>query len=165
MGLSIGMESSSDVLPREAKGFLGMAELRMTPDNKGIGVFATQFIPANQQLYEYVGKTYNKEEAIALLDSMSSHEEREFWLVHIYGLNGKFALCLNDGLMINHSYDPTIGRLPGWDESTEIDHAYALRDIQKGEELTQDYRTFIDPPYFLEVCKKYGVTVDRSFCV
>jgi hypothetical protein len=69
---------TQDELPREAKGFLGMAELRMTP-GKGIGVFATQFIPANQQLYEYEGKSYNKEEAIALLDSMSTHEEREYW--------------------------------------------------------------------------------------
>ena len=156
-------ERSSEELPRTAKGFLGMAELRMTPD-KGIGVFATQFIPANTQLYEYEGKTYTEEKAIALLDSMSSHEERQYWLVHVYGLNGKLAYCSNDGGLINHSYDPTIGRLPDWDESSEIDHAYAIRDIQKGEELTQDYRTFIDPPFFLDVCKKYGIKVDRSFC-
>ena len=104
------MERSTNALPKMAKGFLGMAELRMTPD-KGIGVFATQFIPANTQLYEYVGKTYNKEEIIALLDTMSSHEEREYWLIHVYGLNGKLAVCLNDGDLINHSYEPTIGRL------------------------------------------------------
>ena len=146
-----------------AKGFLGMAELRMTPD-KGIGVFATQFIPANTQLYEYMGKTYNKEETVALLDTMSSHEEREYWLIHVYGLNGKLAVCLNNGDLINHSYEPTIGRLPDWEESLEIDHIYALRDIQKGEELTQDYGTFIDPPFYLEVCQKYSVKVDTSFC-
>ena len=151
-------------LPRKDKGFLGMAELRMTPDNKGIGVFATQFIPANQQVYEYEGKTCNKEETIAILDSMSTNEEREYWLVHVFGMNGKLTVTLNDGDYMNHSYDPTVGRLPDWDESTEIDDNYALRDIQKGEELTMDYRIFVDPPFFLEVCEKYGITVDRSFC-
>lgn len=162
MELSTAMERSSDELPRMAKGFKGMAELRMTPD-KGIGVcYAVH--SCKHAVHEYEGKTYNKEEAIAHLDSMSSHEEREYWLVHVYGLNGKLAFCLNDGGLINRSYDPTIGRLPDWKESSEVDHAYALRDIQKGEELTQDYRTFIDPPFFLEVCKKYGIKVDRSSC-
>ena len=58
-------------------------------------------------------------------------------------MNGKLAVTLNDGDYMNHSYDPTVGRLPDWDESTEIDDNYALRDIQKGEELTMDYRIFV----------------------
>ena len=136
------MVDSNEDLPRPAKGFRGMAELRITPD-KGIGVFATQFIPANTWVYEYEGLIYSKEKAAAILESMSSKEEREYWLDHVYGHNGKIILLTNDGKFVNHSDDPNVGRFPDF-EDCDNDQGCTLRDIREGEELTEDYNTFLD---------------------
>ena len=58
-------------LPQPATGFLVKAELRMSP-GKGIGVFADEFIPANQKVYESKPVSYSEKEALILLNSMKS---------------------------------------------------------------------------------------------
>ena len=138
-------------LPRPATGFRVKAELRMTPD-KGIGVFAAEFIPANTRIDDYQTTYYNKEEAIAYLASLSNDEERKWWLEHAYGDKGKIAIEYDDSDMINHSNNPTIA------ENPNDGHDYTTRDVYEGEELTEDYRTYDYVPFYEDLCDKYGVT-------
>ena len=146
------MENGTEDLPRLSRsGFRVNVELRMTPD-KGIGVFAAEFIPANTRVDDYKATYYNKEEAIAYLASLSSDKERIWWLEHAYGDNGKIAIEYDDSDMVNHSNNPTIG------ENPDDGHDYTTRDVYEGEELTEDYRTYDYVPFFEELCDKYGVT-------
>ena len=141
----------AEELPRPAKGFKVKAELRMTPD-KGIGVFAAEFIPANTRVDDHQTTYYNKEEAITYLASLSSDEERKWWLEHAFGKNGNIAVVSDDNIMINHSSNPTL------DENPDDGHDYTTRDVYEGEELTEDYRKYEDVPIYQELCKKYGVS-------
>ena len=146
------MANCSEDLPRLARsGFRVKVELRMTPD-KGIGVFAAEFIPANTRVYDHQTIYYNKEEAIAYLASLLNDEERKWWLEHAYGDKGKIAIEYDDSCMINHSKNPTVAKNP------DDGHDYTTRDVYEGEELTEDYRTYEHVPIYQELCDKYGVT-------
>jgi SET domain-containing protein len=155
--LTTGKMGGVEKLPRPAEGYMGLAELRMTPD-KGIGVFATQFIPKGQQVYEFEGIDFTKEEVAAILDSLLSDDGRLYFLEHIYGIKDKLIFLTNDGKFVNHSDNPNVGRLPGWTYA-DIDHGYALQDIEKGEELTEDYNTFCLESYLHRLANKYGLTL------
>ena len=146
------MENCTEDLPRLSRsGFRVKVELRMTPD-KGIGVFAAEFIPANTRVYDYETTYYNKEEAIAYLASLSSDEERKWWLEHAYGDKGKIAIEYDDCDMINHSNNPALAR------NSNDGHNYTTRDVYEGEELTVDYRTHDYVSFFEELRDKYGLT-------
>ena len=144
------MNVSNLLLPRPAVGLLVKAELRMTA-NKGIGVFAKEFIPANTRIDNTNVTYYNEQEAIAYLDSLPSDEHRKYWLEHGYGKYGMIAATDGDDEMVNHSSNPNIAE-------GDDGHDYSIRDIYEEEEITEDYTDFEDEvPFYTELCKKYGV--------
>ena len=131
-------------------GFLVKAELRMTA-NKGIGVFAKEFIPANTRIDNFNITYYNEQETMAYLDSLPTDEHRKYWLEHVYGKKGMIACADGDDKMVNHSSNPTLVEL-------EDGHDYTTRDVYEGEELTQDYTAFEDRiPFVDELCRRYGI--------
>ena len=140
-------------LPRRAKGFLVNAELRLTPDNKGIGVFTCEFIPANTRVDDPHLIYFDEQETLKLLASLPNDEARRDWLDHAFGDGGKVGVHnthLDDGGMVNHSDNPSLAT------NNDDDYSYSTRDIQIGEELTEDYRTYDHVPFFEDLCKKYG---------
>ena len=144
------------VLPRPARGFCVKAELRMTTDGKGIGVFAAEFIPKNTRVNgDHVDQSLSEQEANAFIESLPNDEERIWWLEHFYTWDGELKTnfeCV-DVLMSNHSKDPTlVTRADGND--------YTTRDIHEGMELTEDYRTYCIIPFYEKLCEKYGVNDD-----
>jgi hypothetical protein len=145
----------AEELPRPAVGFLIKTELRMTPD-KGIGVFATQFIPANTRIYVSDPQSYTEEEASAYLESLPTLEERQDWLDHAYGSKGKICQDLYDTVRINHSDNPTMFNKSETEKSLK-NFAIATRDIQVGEELTEDYKVYTLTQAYIRLCKQYGI--------
>jgi hypothetical protein len=145
-------------LPKSAGGFLVKAELRMTPD-KGVGVFASQFIPANTRIYETGSASYTEGEASAYLDSLPGAEEKRDWLEHATGGKGKVCLDLSDTTRINHSDHPNMICEYVTELSMSLDsYGVAVRDIQEGEELREDYRTYSPTPGYTNLCRQYGVS-------
>ena len=143
-----------DQFPQPAEGFVVRAELKKTPD-KGIGVFACEFIPANASVHDCNNTLYfTEEETRTILNSLPSDRERKYWLEHGYGEKGLAAYDLDDTIMINHSFDPNIY------STNEGRNYYAARDIKKGEELTEDYRIYEVVPFLEEICEEYGVHDD-----
>lgn len=138
-------------LPRRAKGFKIEAELNLTPGDKGVGVFAAQFIPAATRTDDHHYIYFNEKETLKILASLQSDEERVTWLSHGFGENGKIAAhdaTVDDGGFINHSDYPAIN----------IDgHDYTTRDVKEGEELTENYGLFEEVDFYEELCEKYGV--------
>jgi len=140
-------------LPSKAKGFLVKAELELSP-GKGICVFAAQFIPANTKVAIHHFICYDEHQTKQILEQLPSDEERKKWLKHSFGLNGKLVVHdskVDYGGMVNHSDHPTLV-LNGVDGCT-----YSTRDIQNGEELTEDYGTYDKIPLHEELCEKYSV--------
>lgn len=67
-----------------------------------------------------------------------SEPAREQFLKYAYKIkNGQYILCFDDTRFLNHSDNPN---LISNDPTEEID--IAARDIQKGEELTVNYKEF-----------------------
>ena len=148
----MNISEKSCLLPRRAKGFKIEAELKLAPGNKGIGVFAAQFIPANTQVDDHHYIYYDEQEALELLASLPNDAERRNWLMHVFGKDGKIAehdSKVDDGGMVNHDDNPTMMDLDG--------HSYTTRDVHEGEELTEDYRTFEHVDFYEKLCDKYGV--------
>jgi hypothetical protein len=61
-------------------------------------------------------------------------------------------LCLitDDGQYVNHSDDPNC--------KTHLvsGNCYAIKDIEKGEQIFEDYNSFSHPPFLLDLLKKYN---------
>lgn len=140
-------------LPRRAKGFRIEAELRLAPSNKGIGVFAAQFIPANTRVDDHHYIYFDEQQTLKFLARLQNDEERKAWLDHSFGKDGMIAVHdanLDEGGMVNHSDYPTMAT------SREDGHTYTTRDVREGEELTEDYDTYDKVNFYEKLCEKYG---------
>ena len=105
-----------------------------TIEGAGIGCFASERIEAGQLIWELdpiVDRIYND----ANLESMDSLT-RQFVKTYSYRHGGLYYLCVDNGRFFNHSESPNT-RDPLDEYKT-----YALRDIEVGEEILSDYRTF-----------------------
>ena len=153
--------------PRPAKGFCVNVELRMSPD-KGVGVFAAEFIPANTVVYyndttEDSSVLFDENEARKHIALMQSVEERVYWISHVCPLNEEsVVLDPYDIPMINHSRNPTVewrsSSTAGYCSIGTDGYALATRNISKGEELTEDYRSYPDTPFLNKLMEEYGIT-------
>ena len=106
----------------------------------GRGVYATQDIPAETEIIEYVGEPINKEVSEdRAWEQYAVHEESGDAAVYIFTLDETWDIDgnvpWNTARLINHSCEPNC---EAWIVGRRI-YIYSLRDIQAGEELTFDY--------------------------
>lgn len=106
----------------------------------GRGVYATQDIPAETKVIEYIGELIDKEESEKR--AWAQHavaEETGDAAVYIFTLNKRWDIDgnvpWNTARLINHSCAPNC---EAWIEGKKI-FIHSLRDIKKGEELGFDY--------------------------
>lgn len=106
----------------------------------GRGVYATQDIPAETQVIEYIGELIDKDESEKR--AWAQHaiaEETGDAAVYIFTLNKRWDIDgnvpWNTARLINHSCDPNC---EAWVVGKKI-FIHALRDIKKGEEMGFDY--------------------------
>ena len=102
--------------------------------NAGLGCFAVEFIPKGTKIWEFnsdFDRVYTKNEIKGL-----SLIELEYLDKYSYRNNNLYYLCVDNGRFINHSIEPNTV------EDNKIQATYASRDIQPGEEILSDYRTF-----------------------
>lgn len=107
---------------------------------EGLGLFAHEFIAKHTVVWRF-NPVLDQLLKPDVLETLSEHD-RAYLHRYTY-LNmrtGNYVLCGDDSRFINHSEDPNLVGVypPGDDEGEDV----AARDIQKGEELTSDYRTF-----------------------
>ncbi len=107
----------------------------------GIGLFADQDIPKGTAVWEF---TEGFDQAIPReqLEKVPEAARADF-LKYSYTSkkNGKYyILCCDDARFFNHSDDPNVISRPNGNVNEDLD--IAARDIQRGEELTCDYRSF-----------------------
>jgi len=113
----------------------------------GIGLFADQFISKGTKVWEYTNWfdfSLNKGQVEKLSDA-----SREQFLNYAYLSKStkKYVLCSDDARFFNHQKDAnTICVVPKNSKFEDALECFALRDIIKGEELTNNYLEFdLDP--------------------
>jgi SET domain-containing protein len=102
----------------------------------GIGVFADEDIPKGKLVWSFnplIDRALTREE-IEGLPALA----QEFIKIYGFYRDDKCVLCGDYGKFVNHSSTPNLE--PPEDES------FALRDIKRGEELTEDYDNYDDEP-------------------
>lgn len=166
----------------DKSGFCIPYTVRVTPD-RGRGVFADAPIRRGTILWRHVRGQYAvyDERSLKELLAKLSRSEVIYELTHMFGLPefpGYMIRVFDEGVLINHSRQPTIvmnngsgdGEIP-YDTSPQdvqdvadalLNDGFALiatRDLQVGDELTQDYTIGIeDPPYYDALCEQYDVS-------
>ncbi|MEZ5525049.1 MAG: SET domain-containing protein [Pseudomonadales bacterium] len=105
-------------------------ELRFINNEIGYGVFTTEFIPKGTLVWalDKLDRQFSGLEMLELGEPYQQILSR-----YCYRDNqGHFVLCWDNGRYVNHSFHANC-------MSTAYDCEIAIRDIQPGEELTDDY--------------------------
>ena len=153
--------------------------------DKGLGVFAREPIKKGSIVWRHVPGlfvVYDERSFRAKIEKMPPADV-VYELKHVFGLEdfpGCLILALDHGVLINHSSDPTLVTNNAAPAGTSfdvnsprylqkvtealLDDRYSLvatRDIESGEEFTNDYSAEDDcPPYYDVLCEQYGVRED-----
>lgn len=122
----------------------------------GLGLFARERIPKGTLLWKYDAKsvrTYASADAVRAELKTRSDEAVVHFLEHAYCWDGKVCEILDDGRFWNHSKAPNTGSLPDDPESS-----FALRDLEAGEELLDDYSQHDMLDWFEGICKEHAIS-------
>lgn len=140
--------------------------------HRGRGIIIDENVKKGQLLWCYngYGEWLNKEQFIHKL-SLLSHTEQVDLMDHTYGIESNIDSVLHlveDASFINHSITPNIGHAVAYYRFTgeyvndfdiwskNLAHFYALRDIKAGEELFEDYSSYKEPQWFIDMAKIIG---------
>ncbi len=105
-------------------------EVRYINDAKGYGLFATSRIACGTITW-----TLDKLDRVLLPEEMDSFDEKYQQILLKYSFRnnlGNYVFCWDNGRYINHSFDANCCLTP-------YNFEIAVRDIEAGEELTDDY--------------------------
>lgn len=105
-------------------------ELRFISSQIGYGVVATEFIPAGTITWAL--DDLDREFTPAKLKKMNPLYQNILETYCYRNNKGNYVLCWDNGRYVNHSFKSNC-------ISTAYDFEIAIRDIQPGEELTDDY--------------------------
>lgn len=106
----------------------------------GLGLFAADLIPAGTPTWRF---TPGLDQALhpATVKQLNSHNLPWFMMYAYWDIRtGLYVLCADDARYMNHSESPTV--VGDYDQEPVFGLDVAVRDIEPGEELTCDYRTF-----------------------
>jgi len=115
-------------------------------DIAGIGLFADEFIPKGTWIWRFkkgfdlkVGKDY---------PGSLPEPARSYFMEYAYQNpeTMNYVLCADNSRFFNHSDHPNTDCIP--DPEDEETACIASQDIQKGEELTVDYKEFDTDPFY-----------------
>tara|TARA_R110000868_G_scaffold10374_6_gene51071 strand:- start:1344 stop:1967 length:624 start_codon:yes stop_codon:yes gene_type:complete len=105
-------------------------ELKFISNEIGYGVVATEFIPAGT--ITWVLDKLDREFSPTDFQAMEPIYQNILDTYTFRNNNGNFVLCWDNGRYVNHSFNSNC-------LTTAYDFEIAIRDIQVGEQLTDDY--------------------------
>lgn len=107
---------------------------------EGVWLFADEFIPKWTIIWKFTpwfDLKYTKNEIEELPKKAQEYLERYMWLSK---KSWEYCFSIDNGKYFNHSKNPN--SLSAYYEDEEEVITKAIRDIQIGEEITDDYSTF-----------------------
>lgn len=105
-------------------------ELRYISKEVGYGVVATEFIPAGT--ITWIQDKLDREFSLNDIQAMKPIYQDILDFFTFRNNKGNFVLCWDNGRYVNHSFNSNC-------LSTAYDFEIAIRDIQPGEQITDDY--------------------------
>jgi hypothetical protein len=120
----------------------------------GKGIFVLEDIKANTCIWTYKLNNnafeYSEDETISYLEHLPTLKKQQRFLDLTFGKGDKLCLITDDGKYVNHSDNPNC--------KTDLTNGncYAIKDIQKDEEILEDYRSYTHPPFLFPLLKKYN---------
>lgn len=140
-----------------------------TSETHGRGLFATARIPAGTAVWRFAaaedtpnsltGEMTNTVYTQAQLEELAIKEpdniEDVLWGGYIHDPTGEFIRLKDGGQFTNHSETPNCGG--AWSDTPLGEFSIAVRDIEAGEEITDDYGTYQDMAreWLVALFKKY----------
>ena len=155
-------EASAPPAAAEA-GFAVRYEIRAEGSVAGKGIFAVEPIPRGALLWRYSPEVVVEHDEASLRARLKGLAKAEIvdLLEHIYVWDSLAIEILDDAKVWNHAPidQRNTGNHPD-EASGEGDgvSSYALRDIAADEELTDDYATFHELPWFEALCAEFGAS-------
>ncbi|WP_068469599.1 SET domain-containing protein [Candidatus Protochlamydia phocaeensis] len=130
----------------------------------GVGLFADQDIKQGDIVWHYTPETcmvFTQQQFEKLLHSYHKTEKQviQYYLTYSYyqsRLNG-LVFCLDNGRFVNHSETPNLAGPSHFPSDISWQYSVALRDIKKGEELTENYHTYDHSEWLDDLCKRYHI--------
>jgi SET domain-containing protein len=104
----------------------------------GTGLFAAEFIPKGTVIWQFdpmIDQVYTEEQFRAV-----SPAHKSFLKTYCFMYMGKYYLCVDNARFFNHSDEPNC--MSSDFNETSLGCTIAKRDIEIGEELTDDYSLF-----------------------
>ena len=171
-------------MPHGETGFRFQYRVKRTED-KGLGVFARESIKKGSIVWRHVPGifvVYDEHLFGAKIEKMTPAEV-VYELTHVHAFEdfpGCLIRALDDGILINHSSNPNLATNKSAPASRSLnldspqylqrvteallDDRYSLiatRDIEIGEELTNDYAADDDcPPFYDSLYEQFGIRED-----
>jgi SET domain-containing protein len=121
-------------------------------ENNGIALIADEFIPKNTLIWKPSNNNtfYKPVEFKEYISKISDINQIKYILEHVYCWKNYIIELNDDSQYTNHSSNPNMHTPVNDKEGC----AYSTRDIQKGEELTEDYSKYDLIDEYVELCKK-----------
>lgn len=130
----------------------------------GVGLFAEEDIKEGEIVWKFTHDTcltFTKEQFNELANSYHKTENQIiiYYLTYCYYQNNMDALifCLDNGRFVNHSDKPNLSAPANMTKDQSWQYSAAIRDIKKGEELTENYNGYDTCNWLDEFYKLYGV--------
>ncbi len=96
---------------------------------EGLGLFASEEIPANTQVWAY-HEDFDKVLTVSKVDAMPAWQG-DFFRKYCFSSDDLLYYCIDDARFMNHSKAPNLVDLPAG--------TFTARTIKAGEELVCDY--------------------------
>ena len=121
---------------------LVMATVRPS-EMHGLGLFADEFIPKGTVIWRFDGRVDRRYDESQLAALPAEEQERLFTFCYVNPGTRLYVYCGDNARYINHSEQPNTDDL-GFEEGEFEGEGVtiAARDIQPGEEILSDYRSF-----------------------
>ena len=127
----------------------------------GKGLIAQEDIKKGTLVYEHASarkQSFTSEESFREYLGGLPEKEKKQTVIHVFSHDGTVDVLDDDNKFINHSNDPNV------DGSDYVTHnCVALRDIKKGEELTENYAFHGEVPWFDAISRELGVQTCTQF--
>lgn len=130
----------------------------------GVGLFADQDIKRGDIVWQYTPETcatFTQEQFQVLVNSFHKTEKQliHYYLTYTYyqSFMNSLIFCLDNGRFVNHSEQPNLATPSYLPRELGWQYSVALRDIERGEELTENYNTYDQADWIDDLTKRYGV--------
>ena len=109
----------------------------------GLGLFADEFIPKGTVIWRFDGRVDSRYDESQLAALPTEEQERLLNFCYVNPVTLLYVYCGDGARYINHSEQPNTDDL-GFEEGEFEGEGVtiAARDIQPGEEILSDYRSF-----------------------